>query len=47
MQNETAKSKETIVESYQILIECAGEPQQLALLRRFAKEGLKCKALTT
>jgi hypothetical protein len=46
IQKETAKGKETIAESYHVLID-ASEQKQLALLRRFTKEGLKCKALTT
>ena len=47
IQKETAKGKEVIAESYHVLIDCASEQNQLALLRRFTKEGLKCKALTT
>jgi hypothetical protein len=34
-----------IMEQFLILIECAGEEEQSALLERFQQEGLKCKAL--
>jgi hypothetical protein len=34
-----------VAEQYLILIECADEPAQLALLERFQQEGLKCRAL--
>ena len=32
-------------EKYAIIVECSGEAEQLALLDRFLKEGLKCRAL--
>src|SRR5262249_18498217 len=32
-------------EQYLVLVECAGESQQTALLRRFQAEGLNCRAL--
>jgi hypothetical protein len=35
----------TVPEQYLVLVECADEPAQLALLRRFQEEGLKCRAL--
>ena len=47
VRKQTAKSKETIAESYHVLIDCAGEDEQVALLKRLTKEGLKCKALTS
>lgn len=47
IRKQTAKSKETIAESYHVLIDCVGEDEQVALLKRFTKEGLTCKALTT
>ena len=34
-----------VPEQYLILIECADEPTQLALLERFQGEGLRCRAL--
>ena len=36
-----------LVEQYLILIECAGEAEQVELLQRFQGEGLKCKALVS
>jgi ParB-like chromosome segregation protein Spo0J len=36
---------ETIPEQYLILVECADEETQVALLERFQQEGLKCRAL--
>jgi hypothetical protein len=47
VQSQTAKSKESIPENYHVLVECASEQDQLTLLRRFAKAGLKCRALTS
>ena len=38
------KAKEPI-EQYLVLIECADEAEQIALLQRFQDEGLKCRAL--
>jgi hypothetical protein len=32
-------------EQYLVLVDCANEREQVALLRRFQSEGLKCKAL--
>jgi ParB-like chromosome segregation protein Spo0J len=40
-------SRQSIPACYQLLIECATEQEQLALLARFTKEGLRCKALIT
>jgi hypothetical protein len=34
-----------IPEQYLVLVECASEAEQAALLERFRREGLKCKAL--
>ena len=31
-------------EKYEVIISCAGESEQIELLERFTKEGLKCKA---
>jgi hypothetical protein len=36
---------ETIPEQFMVLVDCRDEQEQLALLRRFKAEGLKCKAL--
>jgi len=47
VQEQVKKARQAIVEAYLILVECADEPEQLDLLRRFGEEGLKCKALTT
>jgi hypothetical protein len=38
-------NEEMVSEQYQILIECTGENQQVELLTKFEKEGLKCRAL--
>ena len=43
IRNETAKGKETIAESYQVLIECAGEPQQLALFAASPRKASSAK----
>jgi uncharacterized protein YoxC len=37
--------EQTIPEQFLVLIECASEEEQVALLQRFQQEGLKCKAL--
>jgi hypothetical protein len=37
--------EQTIPEQYLILVECADEPTQIALLERFQSEGLACRAL--
>ncbi len=37
--------RDTVPERFLILIECADEAAQVALLERFQKEGLKCRAL--
>src|SRR4030095_15990994 len=34
-------------EQFFVLIECADEAEQLAMLRRFQKEGLRCQAKLT
>ena len=36
---------ESVPEQYLVLIECPDESTQVALLQRFQKEGLKCRAL--
>jgi hypothetical protein len=41
------RNLKSITPSYLVLIECATEPDQRALLDRFTREGLKCKALLT
>jgi hypothetical protein len=41
----TPAPEPTVREQYLILIECADEPAQFALLERFQQEGLKCRAL--
>lgn len=33
-----------LVDSYKILIDCQNEPEQVALLKRFKKEGITCRA---
>ena len=33
-----------LVDSYRILIDCDNESEQVALLKRFKKEGIKCRA---
>ena len=40
--DDTAKIKR----SFSIIIECSGEKEQLRLLKRFQREGIKCRALT-
>jgi len=47
VQDQVKKGRQTIASAYLVLVECADEQAQLDLLRRFTKEGLKCKALTT
>jgi hypothetical protein len=37
--------EQSIPEQFLVLIECASEEEQVALLQRFQQEGLKCKAL--
>jgi len=39
--------EQTIPEQFMILVECESEKDQLALLRRFKKEGLKVTAKTS
>jgi Asp-tRNA(Asn)/Glu-tRNA(Gln) amidotransferase A subunit family amidase len=39
------RAPETVPEQFQVLVTCADEQEQVALLRRFKKEGLTCKAL--
>jgi ParB-like chromosome segregation protein Spo0J len=34
-----------VPEAFQILVECDGEDQQVKLLERFQKEGIKCRSL--
>jgi hypothetical protein len=41
----SAREEKALPEQYLILVECAGEQEQTALLRRFKQQGLKCKAL--
>jgi hypothetical protein len=36
---------QVVPEQYMLLVLCADEKQQLALLERFQAEGLECKAL--
>ncbi len=43
--NNSARSDREVPEQFLILVECDGEEQQVALLRRFQDEGLKCKPL--
>jgi len=33
-----------LVDSYRILIDCENEPEQVALLKQFKKEGIQCRA---
>ena len=42
---EARERPQVIPEQYLVLVECANEPEQAALLERFRAEGLKCKAL--
>ena len=37
--------RDTVPEQFLILVECADEAAQVALLERFQREGLKCRAL--
>ena len=37
----------SVPEQYLILVECADEPAQVALLKRFQEEGLTCRALVS
>lgn len=41
----TLNDEDEIKENYMIVIECFSEIEQVELLERFQKEGLKCKAL--
>jgi hypothetical protein len=34
-----------VIDRFFVLIECVNEEQQVELLERFQREGLKCKAL--
>lgn len=43
--DESAGGPQDYAEKYQILIECDGEADQVALLERFQSEGLKCRSL--
>jgi hypothetical protein len=36
-----------VPEQFAVIIECGGEPEQKALLLRFQREGLKCRALVS
>jgi hypothetical protein len=38
-------ARESIPEQFLVLVECAGEGEQVELLERFRREGLKCRAL--
>jgi hypothetical protein len=42
---EARERPQVIPEQYLVLVECANEREQAALLERFRAEGLKCKAL--
>ena len=42
---EQEASQEPLTGQFLVLVECAGEEQQLKLLARFRKEGLECRAL--
>jgi hypothetical protein len=37
--------RRAVSEQYLVLVECAGEGEQVALLERFQREGLRCRAL--
>lgn len=48
MANEDETCREDIIpEQFVVMIECATEQEQLALLERLMQEGLKCRALTS
>jgi hypothetical protein len=47
VREQTERARQSIPASYHVLIECATEAEQVELLERFVREGLKCKALTT
>ena len=47
LHEQVKKSRETIPEAHLVLIDCASEMEQTDLLRRFAEEGLKCRALNS
>lgn len=36
---------DTVAERWLVLVECAGESEQVALIERFSAEGLQCRAL--
>jgi len=43
---EARSAKEDDIEgAYRVIVDCEGEDEQLRLLKRFEKEGLKCRAL--
>ena len=41
------KKEDVLPEQFLVLVECAGEAEQTALLERFKAEGLRCKALVS
>ncbi len=36
-----------VPEQFAVIVECAGEAEQKALLARFQRDGLKCRALVS
>jgi hypothetical protein len=47
VRRKTRKPKEDSPEQFVVMIECKSEQEQITLLRRFKKEGLTCKAMTS
>lgn len=47
IRRKTRKPKEDAPEQFMVMIECKDEQTQIALLRRFKKEGLSCRAVTS
>jgi len=41
------RKEDVLPEQFLVLVECAGEAEQTALLERFKAEGLRCKALVS
>lgn len=46
LMTQVAPSTPALTEKWEVAIECSDEATQLALLERFTKEGLTCRALT-
>jgi hypothetical protein len=47
LERQTKSRTQSIPENFIVAIECQNEREQVNLLRRFKKEGLKCRAMTS